>query len=428
MGFSQDFLWGAASAAPQIEGAWDADGRTPSVWDEPEAGAVRHGETPKIACDHYHRYKEDVGLMKQMGLKAYRFSISWSRIVPCRGQVNAKGLEFYRNLVDELTSAGIEPMVTLYHSDMPVWVLEMGGWDNEEVSDAFAEYTEIVVKALSDKVRYWFTVNEPQCFANDCSHQTPSGDIKRATRTILLSHGKAVQAIRQNSVQPARVGLVIMGICPIPVEGVMDEDAAFAMTFSERAGAMGMGWWTDPAILGTLPEALKDTISETDLDVIHQKLDFYSMNNYYPANFHDYPDRLNPLVKPGMPRCLMGNVLDSEAIYYITKFCYRRYKLPILITENGTCLNDRPCLDGKIHDPQRSDYIHRYLLALKRAVEEGIPVLGYLYWSVMDNFEWSYGYDVRFGLIYVDYPTQMRILKDSAEFYRKTIESNGENL
>ena len=428
MSFSQDFLWGAASAAPQIEGAWDVDGRTPSVWDEPEAGAVRHGENPKIACDHYHLYKNDVALMKQIGLKAYRFSVSWSRVVPRRGQVNKKGIQFYCNLVNELVSAGIEPMVTLYHSDMPVWVLEMGGWDNEEVANAFAEYAEIVVKALSDRVKYWFTLNEPQCFANDCSHQTPSGDINRATRTILLSHGRAVQVIRRYSVQPARVGLVIMGICPIPVEGIMDENAALEMTFSERAGVMGMGWWMDPAILGTVPEALKDTISEADMEVIHQKLDFFSMNSYFPANFHDYPDRTNPLVQPGMPRCQMGNVLDAEVLYYITKFCYQRYELPVLITENGTCMNDRPCLDGKIHDPQRADYIHRYLLALKKAVDEGIPVLGYLYWSIMDNFEWAYGYDVRFGLIYVDYPTQMRLLKDSAEFYREVIESNGENL
>lgn len=426
MRFPENFLWGAASAAAQIEGGWDEDGRTPSVWDVVEQGKVLHNDTPHTACDHYHRWREDVAIMKQIGLKAYRFSISWSRVIPARGQVNEKGVQFYRDLVEELVNAGIEPMVTLYHSDMPVWVRDMGGWDNEETSDAFAEYTEVVVKALSHRVKYWFTLNEPQCFATDFTGQIPSGDQKRGTRTILLSHGKAVQTIRRCSVQKANVGLAIMGICLHPVPGAVDEETAKNMTFSDMGGVMGMSWWLDPMILGKIPAPLADTIGEADLDVIHQKLDFFGVNSYFPANYHDGPNRINPLVKPGMPRMQIGEVISGDIIYYVSKFSYERYGLPILITENGLCQGDFPSLDGKVHDPQRQDYIHRYLLWLHKAMEEGIPVIGYLYWSIMDNFEWSFGYDYRYGLVYVDYSTQQRIVKDSAAYYGTIIRSNGE--
>lgn len=363
--------------------------------------------------------------MKEIGLKAYRFSISWSRVLPARGQVNEKGLQFYKNLVDELISAGIEPMVTLYHSDMPLWVRDMGGWDNEEVSDAFAEYAETVVTALSPKVKYWFTLNEPQCFVTDFTGQNPSGDVKKATRTVLLAHGKAVQAIRRCSVQPAQVGLAIMGICLHPVPGALDENMARAMTFSDKGGVMGMSWWLDPMMLGTTPAPLQDTLTAEDLQVIHQKLDFFGVNSYFPANYHDGPHRINPLVKPGMPRMQMGEVISGDIIYYVSKFSYERYGLPILITENGLCQGDFPSLDGKVHDPQRQDYIHRYLIWLRKAIEEGIPVLGYMYWSIMDNFEWSFGYDYRYGLVYVDYTTQQRIPKDSAAYYGEIIRSNG---
>lgn len=428
MKFPENFLWGAASAAAQIEGGWDEDGRTPSVWDVLPQGSVRHNETPHIACDHYHRFREDVALMKKLGLKAYRFSVSWSRVIPARGQVNEKGLAFYRDLANELLAAGIEPMVTLYHSDMPVWVLEMGGWDNEETSDAFREYAEVVASALAGRVKTWFTINEPQCFVTDLTKQSPSGDVKRATRTVLLSHGKAVKAIRRCAEQPVQVGVAIMGICLHPVPGALDEETARAMTFSDAGGVMGMSWWMDPMILGTVPQPLAGTLTTEDMEVIRQPLDFYGVNSYFPANYHDGPERVNPLVRPGMPRMQIGEIISGDIIYYVSKFSYERYHLPILITENGLCQGDFPSLDGKIHDPQRQDYIHRYLLELHRAIEEGVPVLGYLYWSIMDNFEWSFGYDIRYGLIYVDYGTQRRIPKDSADYYAEIIRTNGENL
>lgn len=428
MSFPKNFIWGAASAAAQIEGAWDEDGRTPSVWDTLPQGLVRHNETPHIACDHYHCYKEDVALMKEIGLKAYRFSISWSRVIPERGRVNEQGLAFYSSLVDELLKAGIEPMITLYHSDMPMWVAELGAWDNEEVSDLFAEYTKVVVDALSDRVKYWFTFNEPQCFVTDFTNQNPSKDVKLATRNVQLSHGKAVKVIREYAKQPAQVGLVIMGICLHPVPGALDEAAAKAMTFSDQGGVMGMSWWMDPLILGTVPEPLADTISEEDIKIMCQKLDFYGVNSYFPANYHDAPERINPLVKPGMPRMQIGEIISGDIIYWVSKFCYERYGLPIFITENGLCQGDFPSLDGKVHDPQRQDYIHRYLLELEKAIDEGVPVLGYMYWSIMDNFEWSFGYDVRYGLIYVDYTTGERIPKDSAAYYSNIIRTNGAEM
>lgn len=429
MSFPKDFYWGVSSAAVQIEGAWNEDGKVPSVWDELPEGKIAHNETPRIACDHYHRYKEDVAWMAKLGVKSYRFSISWSRIVPYRGVRNEKGLEFYNNLVDELLAHGIEPMITLNHSDMPIWVRDMGGWDNDETAEAFAEYTEIVVSALSDRVRWWFTFNEPQCIVTDFTGQTPSGDEKRGTRGIMLAHGKAVQTIRRVSKQPAKVGIVIMGICLQPIPGVMDEETAKNVTFSDMARSMGMSWWMDPLILGKVPAPLQGVLSEEDMKTICQPLDFYGVNGYFPANYSERPGRPNPAVRPGLPRSQIGGVVSGEIIYWISKFCYERYHLPILITENGLCDGDWVSLDGKVHDPRREDYIHRYLIWLKRAIDEGIPVLGYLYWSIMDNFEWSFGYDVRFGLLFVDYLHDLRrIPKDSFYYYQHVIETNGADL
>lgn len=429
MSFPKDFLWGAATAATQIEGAWDEDGKAKSVWDVVTPEQVKHGETPAIACDHYHRYKEDVALMAELGLKSYRFSISWPRIIPKRGEVNPQGIQFYSDLVDELLAHHIEPMITLYHSDMPVWVRDMGGWDNDETADAFAEYTEVVVSALSDRVKYWFTLNEPQCLIDDLTCQTPSHDIKCGTRGILLAHGKAVQTIRRVTKQPAQIGLVIMGICLEPISGAIDEETAYAGTFSDMAQHYGMSWWMDPAILGNVPKPLQDTLSDEDMNTICQPLDLFAVNTYFPANFSERPGQINPAVYPGMPRRQMGEIVDGSIMYWTAKFCYRRYHLPVLFSENGYCDNDWVCLDGKVHDPQRSDFLQRYLGSLKKAVDEGIPVLGYQYWSLLDNFEWSHGYDIRFGLIFTDYAHDLkRIQKDSFYTYKNIIATNGESL
>lgn len=427
MGFSDKMLWGAATSAIQIEGAWEEDGKAPSVWDNMPAAKLTRNENCHVACDHYHRWREDVALMKEIGLKAYRFSINWPRVNPARGVINEKGLQFYRDLVDALAENGIEPVITLHHSEMPQWVFDVGGWMNEETSDLFAEFVEAVVKALSDKVRYWITLNEPQCFSGDYMDLVPGSDEKTVSRVILLAHGKAVKAIREYAKQPAKIGCTVMGITMMPTEGISENYAA-AGTFSDQIGKMGMAWWTEPIYAGRVPEGLKDTLTKEDMEIICHPLDFFAGNVYAAANYMDAPGRANPLVYPGIPRTGMGWPVTDDVLYYFVKFAYQKYGLPVLVSENGYAGLDSVMLDGKVHDPQRTDYIHRYLLALRRAADEDIPILGYMYWSFMDNFEWGHGYDKRFGLVYVDYQTQKRTVKDSAYYYRDVIRSGGKIL
>ena len=427
MTFPHHFLWGAASAAAQIEGGWDEDGRTPSIWDNMPKGKINKDETSHVACDHYHHWQEDVALMKQLGLKAYRFSISWSRVIPEKGIINPKGMEFYQNLVNSLVENGIEPMITLYHSDLPQWVFDQGGWNTEESVKDFAFFAQTMVEALSDKVKYWFTMNETQCMMPDFL-ELAGGNENQVYRNLLLAHGRAVQEMRKAAKQSLKIGMVVMGMVVEALPGILDENTATAMTFSDMGGFMGMVRWTDPIVLGQVPDSMKEVLSEEDMAIIHQPLDLFCANVYGSANFCDTPGRVNPLSYPGIPKSHIGMPFRPECIYYLAKFAWERYRLPVLFTENGFSNIDFIMIDGKVHDTQRIDYIHRYLLSLHRAIEEGIPVEGYLYWSIMDNFEWFKGYDLRFGLIYIDYPTQKRTLKDSAYFYAKVIESNGSCL
>ena len=442
MSFSQDFLWGAASAAYQIEGAYNEDGKGLGIWDALSEGHVKHHENGNVACDHYHRYKEDVALMKELGLKSYRFSVSWPRIMPEEGKVNEKGLRFYQDLVDELDKAGIEPMCTIFHWNLPMWLYEKGGWKFDGISDAFAEYTEIVVKALSDKVTYWMTVNEPATFIgngyisgthapfenNAESWESIGKVLPGLCKNVLLCHGKAVQAIRKFAVKAPKIGMALNGNLITPW-GNTEEDIAIAResTYTEQASFFGLNLWTDPMILGQLPPMLQSVISEDELKEIHQPLDFFGYNCYNSFNYEEYFGA-NPAVYPGLPRTAMGWPITPDALYWAARFIYERYALPILITENGMANIDFVMADGKVHDPQRIEFLKLYLRGLKRAAEEGIPILGYQYWSIMDNFEWADGYDKRFGLIYVDYRTQERILKDSALWYAQTIKENGESL
>ena len=424
MAFQKDFLWGAASAAAQIEGAWNEDGRTPSIWDMMPETSIDRGENCHTACDHYHHWREDIRLMKEIGLKAYRFSVSWSRVVPEKGKVNPKGLSFYRDLVDTLTDAGITPMITLYHSDLPQWASDQGGWLNRETVSDFAFYAKVLVDSLSDKVQFWFTMNEPQCMLTDY-HELTNGSTDVIYRNLLLAHGSAVREMRKSAKQVLKIGFVIMGMTAEPTEGILTEGEAAAITFTDRAGYMGMMLWTDPVTKGVIPEAVKEILSEEDISIIYQPLDFFAANVYGSANYCDVPGRKNPLSYPGMPKSHIGMPIRPKCLYYTAKFAYERYGLPVLFTENGFSNIDFVMTDGKVHDPQRIDYIRRYVAELERAVDEGIPVIGYLYWSIMDNFEWKKGYDMRFGLIYVDYQTQERTLKDSAYFYRDLIAANG---
>lgn len=430
-GFSKDFLWGAATAATQIEGAWDADGKCPSVWDVAAEGKIKNGDTCHIACDHYHRYKEDVQLMKKIGLKSYRFSINWCRIMPEKGVINKKGINFYKRLVKELVDAGIEPLVTLFHWDTPQWVYEEGGFLNDSVTEYFCEYVEVMVKALSDKVTYWMTLNEPQCFVlngyvggGHAPFEKGFSKLIKATRNAMICHGRAVKIIREKAKLTPKVGIAMATSSLVPEsDSAKDIEKAYHDTFETEGGMLGHTWFCDPLLAGKpVTFRNKHKITSKYIDEIYQPLDFVGINTYAPMQ---YPGASS---KAGCPKNSLGWIVDDKCMEYILKFVYKKYGLPIMVSENGYCDNDFVCLDGKVHDAQRTDYIKRYLGGVKRAISSGVEVIGYQYWSLMDNFEWSEGYAPRFGLIYVDYSNCERILKDSAFEYSKIIKNNGKDI
>ena len=447
MAFSSDFLWGAASAAYQVEGAWNEDGKGPSIWDvSAKYGHIRYNETGETASDHYHHMREDVALMKKIGLRAYRFSISWPRVLPeGTGKVNEKGLQFYSDLVDELIANGIEPMVTIFHWDYPYALECKGGWRNSESSDWFAEYTGVLVDALSDRVRYWMTLNEPQCtlgvgykfgsFAPFQKCSTP--ELFRMGANMLLAHGKAVKCIRERSKQKAYISMAPYSSVFKPENDSQEAiDKAYNETFGGKGEMfpMSMSYWSDPVYLGHYPEDLLEEFGDmipkfTDEQwaLVSAPLDFYGTNIYYLAGHEaedgTYPD--NRFI--GCPHNALNWPITPEAMYWAPVYLYRRYGLPVMITENGMSEHDWVSLDGKVHDTYRIDFTHRYLRELSRAADE-VPLIGYMHWSVMDNYEWAEGYDERFGLIYVDYRTQERIIKDSAYWYKEVMESNGKDL
>ena len=435
-GFSEGFLWGASSAAAQIEGGWQEDGRTPSIWDIAKPKQIKHGENCHESCDHYHHWKEDVALMKKMGLKAYRFSISWSRVIPEEGKVNPKGIQFYSDLVDELLAAGIEPLVTIFHWDMPVWMLKKGGWLSSKIIPAFQDYTRVAVEALSDRVKWWIVMNEPGCFIMNGYMQGEHAPFKhrylalsRLTRNCMLAHAEGVKTVRAYAKQPVKIGIALSTDAYVPdTECPSDIQRARELSMDKGNGLMGNKWWMDPILAGKPVRAYGIYAShQKDMEAIYQELDFVGLNIYTSYNYAEWGAERQE-AKPGTPRNSLGWVIDERVMYWNVRFVYERYHLPIMITENGVAEHDVVSIDGAVHDPQRCDFIYRYLGQLKRAASEGIPILGYCHWSVMDNFEWAEGYDPRFGLVYVDYPTQKRIVKDSAWEYKKIIESNGSIL
>jgi len=431
--FPKDFFWGAATAAPQIEGGWNADGRSPSIWDVAPAGKIKNNDTCHDACDHYHRMKEDVALMKELGLKSYRFSISWPRVIPAEGKVNPKGLQFYSDLVDELIANGIEPMVTIYHWDLPVWVQEKGGWLSEAIIPLFAEYTKVVVEALSDRVKYWIPMNEPQCFIMN-GHMTGNHApfvknylaLSKLTRICLLAHAESVKTVRKYAKQPVKVGIAMAAGAFVPEdESENSIQQARHDSFYKGIGTMGNRWWGDPILKGQTVTAYGVyRTRKKDMPKIQCDLDFIGVNVYAPFqnNWYGTSDSVSEERKTSM-----GWVIDGRCLYWTIRFYHERYGLPILVTENGMADNDA-VTDGKVADHKRIGFMKEYLANVKRAVSEGIPVLGYQYWSLMDNFEWAEGYGPRFGLIHVDYETKKRTLKDSAQEYQKIIACNGINL
>ena len=450
MGFAKDFVWGAATSSYQIEGTGRDSGKGQNIWDvfTKEPGRVYEGHTGDIACDHYHRFREDVAYMKELGLKGYRFSIDWSRVLPeGTGKVNEKGIDFYNALIDELLEQGIEPYITLYHWELPYEIYKRGGWMNPEIVEWFGQYARLVAERFSDRVKYFFTLNEPQCFVGlgflqGCHApgvKAPLRDTFEMAHNALKAHGRAVQMLRAYGKQNVQIGYApTSGMCYPEKETPKDIEAArkalFALPDDLSNWTWNVSWWSDPVILGKYPEeGMKKyekylpVITDEDMKLISQPIDFYGQNIYNGRCIRMGTDgRPEEVRRPaGFPKTATNWPVTPEALYWGPKFLYERYRKPIYITENGRACHDTVSQDGKVHDPNRIDFLARYLKNLKRAAEE-IDIRGYFQWSLMDNFEWDKGYVERFGIIYVDFETQERIWKDSAYWYRDLIRRNGD--
>jgi beta-glucosidase len=432
--FPADFIWGAATASYQIEGAWDADGKGESIWDRfsHAPGKIVDASTGDVACDHYHRYQEDVALMQQIGLKAYRFSISWPRVLPAGfGRINPAGLGFYDRLVDALLAAGIQPFVTLHHWDLPQALCEKGGWLDRANLGYFADYAALMAKYLGDRVRHWATFNEPNVIADAgylWGEHAPGikdnpGMAHQVSHNLMVAHGLAVQAIR--AVNPAlQMGIVLTVWNPEPAS---DDPADLA--------AAEHGWCTrettffHPIFRGhyhpLMIDDWKDSfpqVSAGDMALISQKLDFLGINSYSRVVV-SAQGRVHPV--PGSNYTDMGWEICPPAFRRVLNRINTDYELPpIYITENGAAFRDVVAPDGRIHDDQRIDYLRQYLGQLRLATQDGVDVRGYFVWSLLDNFEWSEGYTKRFGIIRVDYETLQRTIKDSGTWYAQVIAAN----
>ncbi len=438
--FPKGFIWGAATASYQIEGAWDEEGKGESIWDRfsHTPGKVYNGDTGDVACDHFHRWPEDLALMKEIGLHAYRFSIAWPRILPAgRGQVNQAGLDIYSRLVDGLLEADIEPYLTLYHWDLPQQLQDEGGWPARTVVDAFCDFADVLSRALGDRVKYWTTLNEPFVSAfvgyEEGRHAPGHTDLHEAlgaSHHLLLAHGQAVPVIRAN-VPGAKVGITL-NFSPQAAASpsVADRDAA------NWADGHINRWFLDPlagrGYPGDMVKGFGDEmefVQPADLETISTPIDFLGVN-YYTRNIarsKDVGEKENAPVTahPNEEHTEMGWEVYPDGLYNILGRLHFEYGFPaIYITENGAAYKDQVGPDGRVDDPARLSYIKRHLEKVSQAIDIGVPVKGYFAWSLMDNFEWAFGYSKRFGLIYVDFETQKRILKSSAKWYGQVISAN----
>ncbi|PVC93747.1 GH1 family beta-glucosidase [Streptomyces sp. CS147] len=431
-----DFTWGVATAAYQIEGAVAEDGRSPSIWDtfSHTPGKVDGGDTGDTACDHYHRVPEDIGLIKRLGADAYRFSVAWPRVVPGGdGPVNKAGLDFYDRLVDGLLEAGVTPFATLYHWDLPQVLQDRGGWTVRETSEHFAAYASHVVERLGDRVKDWATLNEPLCSAwiGHLEGRMAPGltDLTAAVRAsyhLHLGHGLAVQAIRAAS-SDARVGIV-NNLSPIEPASASEADIAAA----RRADGHINRWWLDPILGRGHPQDMVEEygvelpLQPGDLETIAAPLDWLGLNYYFRQIVTADPDGPAPRAKqvsvPGARLTHMDWEVHAEGLEQLLLRLTEEYGVGrIYVTENGSAYEDVVAADGSVHDPERVRYLEEHLAACARAVAEGAPLAGYFAWSLMDNFEWAYGYDKRFGLVHVDYATQRRTVKSSGLRYAELI-------
>lgn len=428
--FPADFVWGASTAAYQIEGAAGLDGRGESVWDRFSAtpGKVRGADTGEVACDFYHRYRDDVQLMQDLGLDAFRFSISWPRVLPeGRGTVNAAGLDFYDRLVDALLEHEIEPFATLFHWDTPQALEDAGGWPARATAEAFVDYAETVVGRLGDRVRFWTTHNEPWVHAwigyawgEHAPGRTSEADAVAAAHHLLLSHGWAVDAIRR-SAPGALVGISLNLHEAYPHSDTPEDEAA-----AWQVDGQGNRWFLDPIFRGSYPADLLERnqlvapfVRDGDHEAIAVPIDFLGVNNYFRFLVGAGADGPRFLRNPEAEHTEMGWEVYPDGLRKLLVRVADDYAPPaIYVTENGAAFGDVRVHDGGVHDPERIAYLNAYIDAMSEAITAGAPVKGYFVWSLLDNFEWAHGYSKRFGLVYVDYPTLERVPKDSFYWYR----------
>ncbi|MFE7073873.1 GH1 family beta-glucosidase [Streptomyces sp. NPDC057620] len=436
----QDFVWGTATSAYQIEGAVAEDGRSPSIWDtfSHTPGKVDGDDHGDVACDHYHRWREDIALMKELGTNAYRLSIAWPRVVPGGdGPANAKGLDFYDALIDGLLEAGITPSVTLYHWDLPQVLQDRGGWTERDTAHHLASYASVVAERLGDRVQHWTTLNEPLCSAwiGHLEGRMAPGltDLTAAVRAsyhLLLGHGLATQAIRA-AAPGAQVGIV-NNLSYIEAATERPEDIAAARRMDGHTNR----WWLDPVHGRGFPTDMREVYGvelpeqEGDLAVMAQPLDWLGLNYYFPSAIEDDPTGPAPYAaavrRHGVPRTAMDWEIDAVGIESLLLRLTDEYGArKLYVTENGSAYPDVVRPDGTVHDPERIQYLEQHLAACASAARKGAPLAGYYAWSLLDNFEWAYGYDKRFGLVHVDYRTQRRAVKGSGRRYAEIVREHG---
>ncbi|WP_165984342.1 GH1 family beta-glucosidase [Streptomyces sp. YIM 98790] len=454
-GLPADFRWGVATSAYQIEGAARADGRTPSIWDTfcRVPGAVAGGENGDTACDHYHRMPEDVAMIADLGVDTYRFSLAWPRIQPHgSGPANARGLAFYDRLVDTLLERGITPWVTLYHWDLPQELEDAGGWPHRDTAHRFADYAGLAHAALGDRVRHWTTLNEPWCSAwlgyftgEHAPGRRDFGAAMHAVHHLLLGHGLAARRLREMAGTPGAPGTASapgleLGITLNLGHGVPHTDSPADVAAARRADGMGTRLYLDPLVHGRYPEdvvadladrGVRLPVRDGDLAAISAPLDVLGVNYYSSHRFSGTDEHGaetdadgRPVVRDvphGLPRTAMGWEIVPEGLTALLLRLHRDYGLPTVITENGAAFDDRPAADGSVPDADRIAYLDQHIRAVAAARQAGADVRGYFAWSLMDNFEWAYGYAKRFGIVRVDYDTQRRTVKDSGHWYRDTI-------
>lgn len=451
--FRDDFVWGVASSAYQIEGKDQEDGCGESIWDAftKEEGHILDGENADVTCDHIHRYKEDYALMRMLGIKAHRFSVSWARLMPeGTGKVNKKAVALYRDMILEMKKNGIEPYLTLFHWEFPQALQYKGGWLNEEAIEWFSEYARVIAENFSDICEYFITMNEPQCFVG-IGHlsgrhapglKLPLRDVFQIAHNVLKAHGKAVVQLRKYACRPIKIGYApTCGIAYPATNNQEDIEAAREVLFGfyqpVQNWTWNVAWFSDPVFLGKYPEEAIEKfagylpkITKEDMKLISQPLDFMGQNIYNGYMVRRGKDGRPEFVDQpaGFPKTAANWPVTPECIRWGVKFLYDRYRMPIYITENGMACHDVVSFDGRVHDPNRQNFLDLYISALQKANDEGADVRGYFLWSFLDNFEWEKGYTERFGIVHVDFETQKRIVKDSAFWYQKIIESNGREL